>query len=205
MDTAILLIIRRHRDVPSVTARSHVHFGPMDKQIVQYKTVHLHKEKIRAAIGNWQDMTRDNERDGARRQGRIAKEKNDAEGGEQTVVVVDDESALNAIARLIRSAGFKVQMFREPKSVLAKRLPRRNVCLIADIYLPEMNGVELCDALTKVGHPIPTILITGRNDETARRLFEKSTAIAILFKPIDEAPLLNAISRCFDTSTRGRI
>jgi two-component system, LuxR family, response regulator FixJ len=146
---------------------------------------------------------RDNEMNGARRKGRTTKEKNDAEAGEPTVLVVDDdESALNAISRLIRSVGFKVQMFREPTSLLAQALPRRNVCLVADIYLPEMNGVELCDALAKTGHPIPTILITGRNDETTRKLFENSHAVAILFKPIDEEPLLNAISRCLDASAR---
>src|SRR5205823_5858434 len=108
---------------------------------------------------------------GARGRWRINTQRNDAE--DPTVLVIDDdESALNAIARLIRSAGFKVQMFREPKSVLAQKLPHHNVCLIADVYLPEMNGVELCDALTKIGHPLPTILITGRNDETTRKLFE---------------------------------
>jgi FixJ family two-component response regulator len=112
------------------------------------------------------------------------------------LVVDDDESALSAIARLIRSAGFKVRAFSHPRALLSEQLPTRNVCLVADIYLPEMTGAELCHTLAVTGHAVPTVLITRRNDETTRRLVEKSEAIALLFKPIDEVPLLDAISRC---------
>jgi FixJ family two-component response regulator len=123
---------------------------------------------------------------------------------DQLVLIVDDdESALSAIARLIHSAGFKVQTFSHPKALLSERLPTRNACLIADIYLPGMNGVELCHTLAVTGHPLPTILITGRNDEMTHRLVEKSEAIAVLFKPIDEVPLLEAISRCLSSQARG--
>jgi FixJ family two-component response regulator len=122
---------------------------------------------------------------------------------DQLVLVVDDdESALSAIARLIHSAGFKVRAFSHPKALLSEQLPR-NACLIADIYLPEMNGVELCHTLAITGHPLPTILITGRNDEMTRRLVEKSEAITVLFKPIDEVPLLEAISLCLSSQAGG--
>jgi FixJ family two-component response regulator len=119
---------------------------------------------------------------------------------EQTVFVVDDDvSALSAIARLIRSAGFKVKAFGHPKALLSEELPTRNACLVVDICLPEMNGVELCHALAATGRAIPTILITGRNDEATHRLAEGSGAVEVLFKPIDEVPLLDAISRCLNT------
>jgi FixJ family two-component response regulator len=114
------------------------------------------------------------------------------------LVVDDDPSVLSALARLIRSAGFKVRAFSDAKTLLSENLPE-NACLVADIYLPEMNGVELCHTLTVTGHPLPTILITGRNDEVTRRLAEKSEARAVLFKPIDEVPLLDAISRCLNS------
>ena len=120
---------------------------------------------------------------------------------EQTVLVVDDDSsALSAIARLIRSAGFKVKQFSHPQALLSEELPSRNACLVVDIYLPEINGVELCYALAAAGHTLPTILITGRDDEVTRRLTENSGAIAVLFKPIDEGPLLAAISECLTRS-----
>ncbi|MBV8774774.1 MAG: response regulator, partial [Deltaproteobacteria bacterium] len=59
------------------------------------------------------------------------------------LLIDDDASALSALARLIRSAGFKVQTFSHPQAMLSARLPTRNTCLVADIYLPEMNGIEL--------------------------------------------------------------
>jgi FixJ family two-component response regulator len=115
-----------------------------------------------------------------------------------TVLVVDDDaSALAAIARLIRSAGYSVRAFGDPRALLDEELPTTNACLVADIYLPEMNGIELSEGLAVAGHRLPTILITGRDDEVTQRLAENSKAIALLFKPIDEVPLLEAISRCF--------
>jgi FixJ family two-component response regulator len=81
------------------------------------------------------------------------------------LVVDDDASALNAIARLIRLAGFKVRTFSHPKALLNEQLPSRNAYLVADIYLPEMNGVELCHTLAVPGCALPTVLIMGRNDE----------------------------------------
>jgi CheY-like chemotaxis protein len=96
---------------------------------------------------------------------------------------------------LRRVQGANVQ---PPKTLLSEQLPEQNACLIADIYLPEMNGVELCHTLALTGRPLRTILITGRNDEMTRRLVEKSEAVAVLFKPIDEVPLFDAISRCLN-------
>jgi FixJ family two-component response regulator len=115
------------------------------------------------------------------------------------LVVDDDASALSAIVRLIRSAGFVVRSFSDPQALLNEQLPPGNICVVADIYLPEMNGVELCHALTLSGRPLHTILITGRNDEMTRRLVANSEAIAVLYKPIDEVPLFDAISRCLNS------
>jgi FixJ family two-component response regulator len=116
---------------------------------------------------------------------------------DRIVLVIDDDiSALNGLVRLIRSAGFAASGFGHPGELLNAQLPARNVCLVADIYLPEMNGVELSHALALAGRRIPTILITGRNDDMTRRLVENSEAVALLYKPIDEVPLLEAISRC---------
>ena len=125
---------------------------------------------------------------------------------DQMVLVLDDDaSALSAIARLIRSAGFKVRTFNHPRTLLNEQLPTRNACLIIDIYLPEMNGVELCRTLAASGRALPTILITGRNDEATQRLVAKSEAVTVLFKPIDEVPLLGAISRCLSWQAGGQL
>jgi CheY-like chemotaxis protein len=97
------------------------------------------------------------------------------------LVVDDDMSALSALVRLIRSAGFVVRGFSHPKALLNEQLPAGRICLIADIYLPEMNGVELCQRLAITGRRLPTILITGRNDELTRRLVANSDAITVLY------------------------
>jgi FixJ family two-component response regulator len=55
----------------------------------------------------------------------------------------------------------------------------------------------LCHTLALTGHAFPTILITGRDDETTRNMVERCEAIAVLFKPVDEGVLLETISRCF--------
>jgi FixJ family two-component response regulator len=119
------------------------------------------------------------------------------------LLVDDDPSVLGALARLIRTAGYRARVFSRPQLLLVSRIPRRNACVVADIFLPEMNGVELCDALVRAGVELPYILITGRNDAAARRLVEKSHPLAVLFKPIDEVPLLAAISRAVAMSQGG--
>lgn len=124
------------------------------------------------------------------------KSRKTASPAKATVLLVDDDpSVLGAMARLIRTAGYRARAFSRPESLLGSTVPRRNACVIADVYLPEMNGVELCDALCRAGIELPYILITGRNDAATRSLVEKSHALAVLFKPIDEVPLLAAISR----------
>jgi FixJ family two-component response regulator len=122
-------------------------------------------------------------------------EKLDAAVQETVLVVDDDPSVLGALARLIRSSGYHVRTFDRPSAVSLADIPRRNACLLVDIYLPERTGIEMCENLAKSGHPLPAILITGRNDAATKRLVDRANALAVLFKPIDEKPLLEAIAR----------
>jgi FixJ family two-component response regulator len=116
------------------------------------------------------------------------------------IIVEDDRTVLNALATLVRSMGFKVRTFDRPSTLLEKRMPSNNACLLIDIYLPEMNGIELCERLAESGQALPTIFITGRKDEPTQRLVRDSRAIAVLFKPIDERPLLETITRAIARS-----
>ncbi len=122
-----------------------------------------------------------------------------------TVLVVDDDpSVLPALARLIRAAGFQVRVFDRPSALLASEVPKTKACMIADMYLPEMNGIELCRALAESGRGLPAILITGRNDAETRRLIEQAHPVAALFKPIDELVLLEALARALALSKNNR-
>ena len=122
-------------------------------------------------------------------------------GEAATVVVVDDDpSVLRALSRLIQTAGFKVLAFDRPSALLASLIPSANACMVVDIGLPEMNGSELCSALTASGRGLPAILITGRDDSATQRLIKGTHPVAVLFKPVDERGLFDAITRALALS-----
>ncbi len=126
------------------------------------------------------------------------------EKGATVLVVDDDPSFLPALARLIRAAGFQVRTFDRPSSLLASEMPKTKACMLVDVHLPEMNGVELCEALAESGRGLPAILITGRTDPETRRLLERAHPVAALFKPVDEQLLLEAVARALALSKAGR-
>jgi two-component system, LuxR family, response regulator FixJ len=114
----------------------------------------------------------------------------------QNVILVEDDAHVRqALGRLLRSAGFSVTAFERPAEALISRLPTQQACLILDIYMPEMTGIELCHALKSRGLRIPTILITGHQDDHAVALAKEIKAVALLYKPLEEKKLLETIER----------
>ena len=114
------------------------------------------------------------------------------------ILVEDDPSVLGALRRLMVSLGFEVRAFDGPQAVLASDIPTTDACLVVDVHLPEMTGVELCEALAASGHRLPAIMITGHIDEATRELAERVNPVAILFKPFSRESLLAALSKAFD-------
>jgi FixJ family two-component response regulator len=122
-----------------------------------------------------------------------------------TVLVIDDDpSILSSLKRLISASGFHVKTFGSPSELLVSDIPKTNACMVVDIDLPEMNGIEMCKVLKDSGRGLPTILITGKTDGRTRSLAEQSDAVAVLFKPFEEKPLLDGIARAIALSTRDR-
>jgi FixJ family two-component response regulator len=122
-----------------------------------------------------------------------------------TVVMLDDDpSILRSLRRLVSASGFEVETFDKPSELLASEMPRSNACMVVDIDMPEMNGIEMCEVLKDSGRSLPTILIRGRTDDRTRSMAAQSDAIAVLFKPFDEDPLLDAIARALALSTSSR-
>jgi two-component system, LuxR family, response regulator FixJ len=76
--------------------------------------------------------------------------------------------------------------------------------MVVDIDLPEMNGIQMCEILKRSGRSLPTILVTGRTDAHTQLLAAQSDPIALLFKPFEEEPLLDAIDRALVLSTQGQ-
>jgi two-component system response regulator FixJ len=121
----------------------------------------------------------------------------------QAVLVVDDDSAvLRALARLIRADGFEALTFATPELLLRSVIPKNNACLLLDVHMPEMSGVELYKALCASGHGLPLIMMTGRNDAQTRHLLQEVNPVAVLLKPFDEGLLLDAIGRALHLSPR---
>ncbi|HSR56752.1 MAG TPA: response regulator, partial [Candidatus Binataceae bacterium] len=73
--------------------------------------------------------------------------------------------------------------------------PSSHVCIVADIGLPEMTGIEMCEMLADSGRRLPALLITGRTAAEVRPLLDRCGPVTVLFKPFNEKPLLDAIAR----------
>jgi two-component system, LuxR family, response regulator FixJ len=113
-----------------------------------------------------------------------------------TVIVIDDDASIcRALKTQLEILGFKVLAFRTAELLLASEFPTSEACLLSDVYLPGMNGIELCRHLAQAGSRLPTILMTGRDDEQTRRLMREANPIANLFKPFDQEALLRAIRK----------
>jgi FixJ family two-component response regulator len=116
------------------------------------------------------------------------------------LVVDDDASLLRAMQRLLRSFDYKVVTFHSAEDFLAFDVPAGEACLLLDIFLPGMSGIELCSTLAAAGRSIPTVLMTAHDDEGTRRLAGQVEVTAVLYKPFDEEILLEAITRAFASS-----
>src|SRR5271156_2245752 len=122
-----------------------------------------------------------------------------------TVLVVDDDpSVLRSLNRLLSASGFAVKMFAKPSELIASEIPTSNACMVVDIDMPEMTGIEMCEVLKGSGRGLPAILITGRTDARTRSLAAQSDAVAVLFKPFDKEPLFDAIARALALSKTRR-
>ena len=111
-----------------------------------------------------------------------------------TVIVVDDDASVRrALRRQLQGLGFIVLDFQSAEELLSGDLPIGNACLLLDVYLPGMNGIELCRSLAASKSYLPTILMSGRDDERTRQMMREANPIASLAKPFDEESLLRAI------------
>ena len=122
---------------------------------------------------------------------------------ERTVLVVDDDSRLlRALATLIRAAGVNALTFERPAHLLAAEVPATDVCLLLDVHMPEMNGVQLYETLAAARPDLPVIMMTGRDDAQTRHLLQRVSSVAVLNKPFDEALLFDAIFRALAVSRK---
>ena len=108
-------------------------------------------------------------------------------------VIEDDESYRVAVQRLLKSAGLSVESFGTAEAFLNSGQQHETGCLIADIRMPGMSGLDLQSKLNSDHCPIPTIFITAHGDEKMRLQAMRGGAVKFLTKPFDSATLLEAV------------
>ena len=108
-------------------------------------------------------------------------------------IVDDDHSVREALTSLVRSLGYGAIAFECAEDLLKSRRRRTVSCLIADVQMPGMTGVDLHNRLVASGEPIPTILITAFPDERSRERALQAGVIGYLVKPFSEDELLACI------------
>jgi len=112
-----------------------------------------------------------------------------------TVYVVDDDASIReSLSSLIRSAGMSVEVFASPFDFLALDKLSDFSCLVLDVRMPGLDGLDLQDRIVALGWEIPIIFITGHGDVPQAVRAMKSGAIDFLNKPFDDTDLLNAIT-----------
>jgi FixJ family two-component response regulator len=108
-------------------------------------------------------------------------------------IVDDDPSVRRSLHRLVESAGYRGQSFASAGAFLDSLSGSRPACLVLDIYLDGMNGFDLQERLAAGGAGVPIIFITAHDDAATRARVARSGAAGHLWKPFDDAALLDLI------------
>ena len=118
------------------------------------------------------------------------------------VLVVDDDASVRvALRRLIRSAGFAVETFASAEDLLETWPSDTSGCLIVDVQMPGLSGLELQTELAALGSTVPIIFITAHDDPNARSRALNGGAADFFEKPFDDEELIAAIHAAFEADT----
>lgn len=113
-------------------------------------------------------------------------------------VVDDDESVRESLPDLLRVFGFAARAFSSALEFLSSDSVDETTCLILDIAMPGMSGLDLQQELKRRGQAIPIIFITGQKDEGIRKQALKQGAVKFLYKPFSDTALLDAVNAALD-------
>jgi FixJ family two-component response regulator len=128
-----------------------------------------------------------------------------ANQGEPIVFVVDDDSSMRgALKSLLGSVGLRVEMFGSAPGFLESRLPSVPSCLVLDIRLPGVSGLEFQDDLAKADIHIPIIFMTGHGDIPMSVKAMKAGAVDFLTKPFRDQDMLDAVTKALERDRKRR-
>ena len=111
------------------------------------------------------------------------------------VIVDDDEPVRESTRGLMRSLGFQAHAFADAAAFLNSDCLARTACLVADVHMPGMSGLDLYRHLVACGRAVPTILITGYPDDGVRALALQEGVMGYFTKPCRESDLLSCLRR----------
>jgi FixJ family two-component response regulator len=118
-------------------------------------------------------------------------------------VVEDDQYFRESLRRLMRSLGYSVEAFPSAADFLASPRLVETACLIADVHMPAMTGLELHRRLIDAGYAIPTILVTAYPDDDVRARALKDGVVCYLRKPVDEKHLMRCLRAALHSDEPG--
>jgi len=121
------------------------------------------------------------------------------------VIVDDDQSLRNATRDLLKAAGFSTATFEDAESFLGSASRAAAACLVADMRMPGMTGLELYQALVASGDRIPTVIITAHPEELTRSRARDAGITCYLSKPFAPDDLLECVGEALAKSQRGSI
>ncbi len=120
------------------------------------------------------------------------------------IAVVDDDAAIReAVQSLLRSVGLRAEEFASAQDFLQSGHLQDTACLIVDVRMPRMSGLELQQQLTTAHCPIPIIFITAHGDEETRARALRGGAVDLLDKPFSDEVLLRAVQAALQCSRGG--
>jgi FixJ family two-component response regulator len=114
----------------------------------------------------------------------------------RVAVVDDEESVRKALSRLIRSAGFEVESFATGIEYLNSLQVEKPDCLVIDLHMPVLNGLDVLNKMSEQDIKIPTIVITGFDGVGMTQRVISAGALTCLHKPVDDELLISALMSC---------
>jgi FixJ family two-component response regulator len=124
--------------------------------------------------------------------------------GPLIAVVDDDRSIRNAMQDLLNAAGYSTSIFESARSFLASSVRDTVACLVTDMRMPGMSGLELHEQLAKSGHDIPTVIITAHPAGLTPDGARKAGIASFLIKPFTPDELLECVRKALITSSASR-
>lgn len=117
-------------------------------------------------------------------------------------IVDDDEGVRRALSALLSAIRYNPVAFASPAEFLSKHDPDRPSCLLLDVHMPEMSGLEVQQQLIRSGSMLPVIFMTGYNDISMKALAIENGAFGFLDKPVGKEDLLGLIRSALRTTRR---